>query len=462
MQYLTIWDLFLTPLYLLILAALAKRYRNRHYPIGHPLRPYYLKGLYLKFAGAIFIGLIYQYYYGGGDTFNFFRHSQIINSAFTESPLTWFKLITRQPLDSNPELYPFVSRLWWYNDKASYTVAAIAAVLGLFNGTSYLPIALLFAFLSYTGIWAMFKTFASIYPRIHRQLAMAFLFIPSTFVWGSSIFKDTICMFGLGWMTYTVFRIFVNRDFSAQNLFMLIISFYLIYLTKLYILLAFLPALTIWLLATYSGKIKSAALRTVTKVAFLGLAFIAFFFFSRVFANEMERYSLENIAQTAATTRGWISYVSEQQEGSAYDLGEFDPSIGGMLKKFPQAVVVTLYRPFPWEARKVIVMLTALEALIFAYLTIKAFRRRGLFKTLNLIGKDANLLFFIIFTLIFAFAVGISSYNFGALSRYKIPCLPFFGAFLMIILHYEKTLNTSLAPYTTNQTVKKRLKKVGL
>lgn len=110
-----------------------------------------------------------------------------------------------------------------------------------------------------------------------------------------------------------------------------------------------------------------------------------------------------------------------------------------MLKKFPQAVVVTLFRPFPWEARKVIVLLSALEALAFVYFTIKAFRKKGIGKTFGLVMKDPNLLFCLIFSLIFAFAVGISSYNFGALSRYKIPCLPFFGAFLMIVLNYDRS-----------------------
>lgn len=148
------------------------------------------------------------------------------------------------------------------------------------------------------------------------------------------------------------------------------------------------------------------------------------------------------MAKTAAVTRDWISFVSEAQEGSTYDLGEFDPSIGGMLSKFPQAVVVTLFRPFPWEARKVIIALSALEALVFLYFTLKAIFTKGRqFKT---IFKDPNITFFLIFSLIFAFAVGISSYNFGALSRYKIPCLPFYAAFLMIVL-YKNDINKESA-----------------
>jgi hypothetical protein len=89
-------------------------------------------------------------------------------------------------------------------------------------------------------------------------------------------------------------------------------------------------------------------------------------------------------------------------------------------------------------------MLSALEALAFIYFTIKAFRIRGVSKTFTLIGRDPTVLFCLIFSLIFAFAVGISSYNFGSLSRYKIPCLPFYAAFLIIIINYHKINNTHL------------------
>lgn len=437
MQYLTIWDLVLTPVYLIVLSFIARRYRDKKYPPGHPLRKYYLPGLYAKFGGAIFIALVYQYYYGGGDTFNYFTHTKIINSSLANSFNTWVDLLFRVSPDDNPQLYQYASQMEWYKDASSYPVAVIGAVLGLLNKTTYLPIALLFAYISYSGIWAMYKTFVQIYPDLYKPLAIAFLFIPSTVVWGSAIFKDTICMFGLGWMTYTTFRIFINKDFSVRNLSMLIISFYLIALIKLYILLAFIPALGLWLLMNYSKKIRSSGLRFLANIFFVGIIVVNFLFFAQVFAKELNRYSLEKIAKTAAITRGYIYSVSERDEGSAYDLGEFEPTIGGMLLKFPQAVVVTLYRPFIWESGKIIVLLSAIESLAFLFFTLRVIYKRG-WTTFRIAAKDPNLIFLIVFSLIFAFAVGITSYNFGALSRYKIPCLPFFGAFLMILLNYSK------------------------
>jgi len=221
---------------------------------------------------------------------------------------------------------------------------------------------------------------------------------------------------------------------------MLGLSFYLIAVIKLYILLAFLPALALWLLLTYSHKIQLIGLRWIVNLLFVGVTIGGFVFFSQRFAADMNKYSLDKVAKTAAETRGWITYASGD-EGSAYDLGEFNPSIIGMLTKFPQAVVVTLFRPFIWESKKIIVLLSGLEALLFLYFTIKVIikRKTGIF---SMVIKDPNLSFCLAFSIIFAFAVGITSYNFGALSRYKIPCLPFYAASLVILYYNFDTSKT--------------------
>jgi hypothetical protein len=149
------------------------------------------------------------------------------------------------------------------------------------------------------------------------------------------------------------------------------------------------------------------------------------------------KYSLEKLAQTSYVNRGYIYYVSGE-EGSSYSLGDFDPSIPGMLSKFPLAVNVTFFRPYLWEAKKLIVMLSAIEALLFLFLTLKILFTVGAVKVWRTISSDPTIQFCLIFSIIFAFAVGISSYNFGALSRYKIPCLPFYALALILIYYKNK------------------------
>jgi hypothetical protein len=435
-QYLTLWDLILTPFYLLVLIFLAKQKRDKKYPRGHALRKYHLLGLYAKLGGAIFIGLVYAFYYKGGDTFNYFSHAQIINSALGDSFDKWFKLISHSSIYESPEIYSYASQLYWYNSSAEYAVAVITAILGLFTFTTYLPTALLFAYIAFSGIWAMYRTFVQLYPKLVKLLAIVFLFIPSTVVWGSGIFKDTICMFGLGWMTHATFRLFVNKDFSFKNILLILLSFYLIAQVKMYILLGFMPALAMWLLLTYSRRIKTAATRWAVNILFIGLTIGGALFFMQRFAEELNKYSLENIAKTAKVTQNWTKFASGD-EGSSYSIGEIDGSIGGLLSLFPQAVVVTFFRPFPWEARKVMVIFSALEALAFLYFTLQmVFARRS--KPLGHMIKDPTIFFCLVFAVIFGFAVGVSSGNFGALSRYKIPALPFYGAVLAIMLGEAK------------------------
>lgn len=432
--YLTIWDAVLGPVYLVVLLWIAVRIRNKHYPVGHPLRKYYLPGLLVKFGGAIFVALLIQFYYGSGDTYNFYTHSRIINSSLNDSVTMWVKLIFRVSPDTDPYIYRYSSQMYWYEDRSSYGVSTIGAIFGLLNGTTYIPIALMFAFFSYTGIWAMYRTFVNIYPAFYKQLAFAFLFVPSTVVWGSGFLKDTACMFGLGWMTYTVFRILYYRDFSLKNMSLLVASFYIIALIKVYILVAFMPALALWLLMRYSSRFRSKALRWFVNGFFIVISTGAFVFVSRSLSDKLGRYSLENLATSAIETKNWITYVSNNESGSSYDLGAFEPTPVGMLSKFPDAVVVTFFRPFMWEIKKPIMALSALEGLALFCLVIFVFYRRGVVNTIRIATSDPNLLFFLVYSLIFAFAVGISTGNFGSLSRYKIPCMPFFTAFLLILL----------------------------
>ncbi len=215
---LSILDFALLPFFLGIVYTLAYRVRNKRYSQKNPLRKYYIPALSIKIFGAIFIGLVYGYYYKSGDTFYYFNQAQVLNSSFNESFAKWINLLFHIPKGSDGNYYNYISQIEWYRDPASYTVVAITAFLSIFTLNTYLPTAVLFAFISFSGVWALFRTFTSLYPNLIRPIAIAILFIPSVFVWGSGIFKDTICLFGLGWLTYGTFRFLVRKDFSVGNI----------------------------------------------------------------------------------------------------------------------------------------------------------------------------------------------------------------------------------------------------
>jgi hypothetical protein len=237
----------------------------------------------------------------------------------------------------------------------------------------------------------------------------------------------------LGWAFYGFYFGLINRKNIVSNVIILVVSLIIIKAIKVYILLCFLPAAFFWVFLEYRARITSRALQALA-LPFTIVISIPLGYFAIVKVTEDNaRYQLENIATTTQVTAEWLTQMGNVSNGSVYSLGEFDGSFGSMLSKFPQAVVVTLYRPFLWEVRNPVMLLSALESLFFLYLTIQMFRNfkiKVLFKMLN---DQPVLLFCFVFSITFAFAVGISSYNFGTLVRYKIPMMPFFLSALYII-----------------------------
>lgn len=442
----SIIDFLLFPFYLSVFYKIAYNFRNRNYKKGHPWRNYFIPLLTFKIIGAIFISFLYAFYYDGGDTVNIYHNGYYINEIFNYSPKTWLELITRTISPNNEIFYNYSDGIYFYRDKATFFVCILASFVNLLTFKSFILTAISFAFISFWGVWAMFRAFATLYPNLTKPMAYAVLFIPSTIVWGSGIFKDTVCLFALGWLFNSTVQMVIRKNFSPSVLLIAGLSFFLLLQVKLYIIMSFLPALLLWIFFYYSRSIRNTYARQLAKFVVIALVAVSAIAGLSYFSSQLGKYSLDNIVKTSAITRDYINWVSGD-EGSAYSLGDVGEGFGGMIAKFPAAVNVTLFRPYPWEAKKPIVALSALEALLFLFLTLKILFEVGLKKIWATISRDPTIQFCLVFTLIFAFAVGISSYNFGTLTRYKIPCMPFYAAALILIYYDNKPLKKKLLPF---------------
>ncbi|WP_158799232.1 hypothetical protein [Pedobacter sp. L105] len=438
MPEITLLDYLLLPFYLWMIYKMAYYYRDRYYPQGHACRPYFIPGLTVKIAGAVFIGMFYNYYYGGGDTFNYLFHSQLINSTFLESPAAWLRLITHQADESNGIDAKALSAMYWYDDPATYTTSCLGAMIGIFCFTKYLVINIFIAVISFTGMWLMFITFVGQYQKLIKYIAIAVLFMPGPVVWGSGLFKDSFCMFSIGCLIYSFYILFEIRKFKIWLILLSLVSIALLALIKAYILVALFPFLLFKIILVYK---KRAALNPRKRVAFyigFSLFLLVGIFVLKKSVVYLTAFSADNVMETVVRQKDYLLQVSLDQDGSAYDLGDFEPSIGGMSRMIVPAVNVALFRPYLWESRSIIQLFNAMESLGVLLLTFYLLFKRNIFKTLKNIYQDPNLILCFFFTLVFAFFVGISSYNFGTLSRYKIPCTPFYMLFLMILIFKDK------------------------
>jgi len=440
MQYITITDFLLLPIYVFVVFIFASYFKNKYYPKGHQLRPYFMPAFTVKIIGAILLGVIYQFYYKGGDTLNYWHQTQVINSSFDESFGTWFRMISASADIYDVDVYKYTTQLYWYGGKSpEYLISIIGALIGLFTMTSYLPTAVIFAAISFIGVWKMYVVFTKLYPRLTKQMAFAVLFIPSVIFWGSGFMKDTITMTSIGWVTHFFYTIFYENKKIILNSALALLFLYIIYIIKSYILMAFLPAGLLWGIGLLSYKIKDTRLIIFVRYflyasSIAGLLLVG----GRLQSELFGEYNVESLGYKSFVTRDYLYRISMEQDGSGYTLGDMDPTLLGMLEKAPAGVNVTLFRPYLWEARKPIVMISALEALLYLVFTIVAIVRNNPIRMVQRIFTDETLQFCLLFTLVFAFAVGISTSNFGSLVRYKIPCLPFYTAFLIILFYPPK------------------------
>jgi hypothetical protein len=295
-----------------------------------------------------------------------------------------------------------------------------------------------------------------LYPHLHRQLAYAILFVPSVCFWGTGLMKDPLSLGGVGMFVYGLYFLFYKTGQRGLLLpiIALIIGLYYSIVVKAYVAVAVVPAAVVWLSLLYKNKIKNKLFRALS-VPFLlavGLGFGAI-----ALQQVSKSFKLEDIALEAAKTQWWIALNTEQFGGTGYSLGVFEPTTAGMLKKAPEAINVALFRPYPWESKKIIVIPSALEAVFTLFFTLFVFFKVGLFRTIRELFADPTVLFCLIFALIFAFAVGFTSMNFGALARYKIPALPFYFSALVILLDAKNRKATIAAFNKGNRTDTKQI-----
>lgn len=393
----------------------------------------------LKIVGSLFLGIIYQFYYKGGDTFNYWEHSLLINNSLEDSLLTWLRMLTATADTYDIDVFPYTSKMWWYNSPADYVVPQIGAVIGIFTLNTYLPMSAIYAGLSFIGIWKLFVVFTKLYPRLTKYMAYAFLFIPSVIFWGSGFMKDTVTLSCIGWVTHFAYKIFYENKKIVFNSFFALLFLYIIFVIKSYIVLSFLPAVLLWGIGLLSYKIKDTRLIIFTRyflyaACLAGLVTVGGNLQTELFG----QYNVESVGYKSFVTRDYLYRISVEQDGSAYSLGDMDPTLLGMLEKAPAGVNVTLFRPYPWEAKKPIVMISAAEALFFLVFSIVVIFRNNPIRVVQRVLADETLQFCLVFTFVFAFAVGISTSNFGSLVRYKIPCLPFYTAALIILFYPPK------------------------
>ena len=388
-------------------------------------------GLLAKLVSSFLIGVVYWYYYKDGDTVYYYERMLRVSAELKNNVVIGGKLIFYGYPEKADELY-FIMTSLRAHDTASYMVVRIASLANIFCFGIYTNVALLFSVFAFSGLWQLYRVACRALPGVSkRNLGIAILLFPSVVFWGSGLLKDTLTLGGICWVIACFYRGIILRQKPIVNILLMLIIGYFVAVIKSYILVAFVPAAFFWYVAERRKSSLGGRSNALTPILATISILLSLIVLSQL-GDVLGRYSVENLQYEAEAMQQWHHQVEEvyDYEGSSYSLGNTDFSTFGLITKAPIALVTTFFRPFPWEINNPLMALSSLESLtLFSLGLIVLFQSsNNRQKTLvNIFRQYPILQFSLLFSIIFGFAVGFTAYNFGALVRYKIPCLPTLG-----------------------------------
>ncbi|MFN3342603.1 MAG: hypothetical protein ACK40M_07890 [Flavobacteriales bacterium] len=400
----------------------------------HPEYKYYTLGLAAKMFGAIAFCWVYTYYYKGGDTISYFESARAFVNLLLDDPSKFSTVYFSAPSQENLYLFSGKTGYPWgymYFDKKTFWVIRIVTPFVFLGVKSYLLSTMWMALFAYSGVWKLFQLFVRYYPQMQKLFFFSVLLLPSAVFWGSGMLKDTITLSGTCWFIFSFHDFFILKKDRVINGIVLVVSFIVIFSIKPYIIIALLPGAIIWNFYSKILLIKNKFLRysaipfSMTLAVLLGYLFLS----------SVVGFSFDTLLEEAVIKQ--TDLKREAYQGNSFDIGTYDATFLGALGVSGPALIAGLFRPFIWDTKNVVMLLSGLENSLILVMLIIVFWRKRIFGVFRYILDHPLVLFCITYSLIFSLIIGLSTSNFGALVRFKIAFLPMFVSAIMVMYYYS-------------------------
>lgn len=396
--------------------------------------------MYFKLFAAVGYGVVYMLLFeGGGDTLAYWDGAINLNNLFWESPGDFLTELFTTPdlshigarFNGNTGLPPG----WIYREPESFFVSKVLVFFTFLTFKSYWATSLILGFLTALTTWKFYLSFEKFNLNHPNWLRFGLLYMPSVAFWCSGISKDTMVFGALMLLMAQLLNFYHNKEANnVKETTTTLLSIFLIFQIRSYILVAMVPAL----LLAYSTILSKRNQNNKVKKWTLKLSFYvlgALFLFGYVSLSSGGA-SIDNLLNEILVIQQ--DFANNATYGTnRYDLNISDYSTTGILRSIPMAIIAALYRPFIWESFSPTLILNGIEGSLLLILTFQFFFK-NLGKKLQMINTNEILIFSFIFILIMGFSVGFTSGLFGVLVRLKCIILPFLVILLSLKIPNRK------------------------
>ncbi|WP_276481231.1 hypothetical protein [Paraflavitalea pollutisoli] len=416
----------ITLLFFLLFTFLIVRLTRRSTPtlsIGEVTLAFGLKALLACAYGYIFLR-----YYHGDDTWE-------IHAGGLEE----WKILTTTPVQFFLDLLPInawkqsggnlSSAAPYYIDKLEWHLQVkTLAIANLFTRGNYYANAVFFSFLTFWGHFLLYRLATREYAGNRNWLLFIIFGFPPVLFWLSGIRSD-------GWLFLCFAGLLYQGDKWMKEKRPASLVYALICLTGIFIfrnelLLVLLPGLLAWYL---SAKRQHRPVRAFLIVYGAALLLVVASTYITGIPNALQL--VVNRQQAFLSLTG----------NTRFALSELTPHAGSFLQVLPQAFTNAFLRPFVWEARGPLQILSALEVLFFWGLLVAMLVRRNKnrWQAPGPRWHWLALFFSVLYYLLIGFVVPFP----GAIVRYKaIPEL------LLLVLMVSRLSTASNTEKASNST----------
>lgn len=439
-KFLTLEGIFLIVGYLALAFLIVWFVSMFKYSRDDETKRYLFLGFAFKIACCIGFAVIYDFYYNwAGDTYYYYMASQRLGNVLFQDASSYFKIMFGMVDESNYHtLASGLSYIPPFRDPSRYAVHRFLSPFAILGGSNYYTVNICLSTFLFFLNW---KFFTYIREKINCSNKVAFIcimLIPSVGFWSSALMKDSFTFtFNLVFVMCFA-KIFFDRKIRISTILGLLLSAYIIMQLKAYILYASIAGCMVWFGSGYLKKVKSPVFKFVVAPILVVIVAVGGMFALRfVSSNVSGEYSgVDAMMDKASAAQQDLK--QEYYEGHSFDIGDFDGSMGSLLSLAPKAVIAGLYRPFIFESDSAVMLLSGLENTALLLISIIVFFKAGIKYTIKQIVGNPFVSMCFILSIVLALGIGISTSNFGALVRFKIPLIPFFALGWLEILATKK------------------------
>ena len=299
-------------------------------------------------------------------------------------------------------------------------IAAVCGMIYTITGVSRYSASFVFSWFCYTGQIMTFRAFRRGVPEggDGKRYLILLLFLPSLLFWPSSIGKEALMLFAIGFVCFGAAKILtppieafgaVYFALGAAGLFFIRPHMALIAIVSLAFASAVSTVVKFSAEPDKKATSRSFAFRMVTLTLLIA---------GGAFATTQ----LSSILTNNTDDGGGISEVLAKTQAQTSEGGSvFTPPAVTSPIDIPNAVLTVLFRPYPWEAHNLNGIIASSEGLLLAGLMIAG--RRRLLAWVKALGRRPYLVFALAFALCFIMAFSYIG-NFGILARQRTQMLP--------------------------------------